>query len=139
MGEELGLGWSQASRAAAASLAGGFGQQTVAEGVEWCATVNLLRDLGVDYGRALHSAGPRRRSRPRGGTTGDAAIAHTGSRTSAQNGSPCVTKLVAELGHVASIGSTELAATGELTADESNPDVALLGFGGGDRARALRG
>jgi EAL domain-containing protein (putative c-di-GMP-specific phosphodiesterase class I) len=31
------------------SLAGGFGQQTVAEGVERCATLNLLCDLGVDY------------------------------------------------------------------------------------------
>ena len=51
MGEELGLGRSHASRAAALSLVGGFGQQSVAEGVEWCATVNLLCDLGVDYGR----------------------------------------------------------------------------------------
>jgi EAL domain-containing protein (putative c-di-GMP-specific phosphodiesterase class I) len=51
MGEELRLEWSQASRAAAVSLAGGFGQQTVAEGVERCATVNLLCDLGVDYGQ----------------------------------------------------------------------------------------
>jgi EAL domain-containing protein (putative c-di-GMP-specific phosphodiesterase class I) len=50
MGEELRLGWSQASRVAAVSLAGGFGQQTVAEGVEGCATVNLLCDLAVDYG-----------------------------------------------------------------------------------------
>ena len=51
MGEELGLGWSQVSRAAALSLVGGFGRQTVAEGVEWCTTVNLLCDLGVDYGQ----------------------------------------------------------------------------------------
>ena len=50
MGEELGPGWSQASRAAAVSLAGGFARQAVADGVEWCATVNLLCDLGVDYG-----------------------------------------------------------------------------------------
>lgn len=60
MGEELGLGWSQASRAAAVSLAGGFGRQAVAEGVEWCATVNLLCDLGVDYaqGYALGRPAP---------------------------------------------------------------------------------
>jgi hypothetical protein len=49
-GEELRLGWSQPSRVAAVSLAGGFGQPTVAEGVEPCATVNLLCDLGVDDG-----------------------------------------------------------------------------------------
>ena len=48
-----------------------------------------------------------------------------------------VTKLVVELGHVASIGSTDLAAIGEFTADE-HPDVALVGLGGGDPARALR-
>jgi EAL domain-containing protein (putative c-di-GMP-specific phosphodiesterase class I) len=51
MGEDLRLGRSQASRVAAVSLAGGFGQQTVAEAVERCATVNLLCDLGVDYGQ----------------------------------------------------------------------------------------
>ena len=51
VGEELGMGWSHASRAAAVSLVGGFGQQTVAEGVGWCVTVNLLCDLGIDYGR----------------------------------------------------------------------------------------
>jgi EAL domain-containing protein (putative c-di-GMP-specific phosphodiesterase class I) len=51
MGEELRMGWSQASRVAAVSLAGGFGQQAVAEGVERCATVSLLCDLGVDDGR----------------------------------------------------------------------------------------
>jgi len=51
MGEELRLGWSQASHVAAVSLAGGFGQQAVAEGVEGCATVSLLCDLGVDYGQ----------------------------------------------------------------------------------------
>jgi len=48
-----------------------------------------------------------------------------------------VTKLVVELGHVASIGSTDLAAIGEFTADE-HPDVALVGLGGGDPARALK-
>ena len=47
-----------------------------------------------------------------------------------------VTKLVFELGHVASIGSTDLAAIGEFTADE-HPDVALVGLGAGDPARAL--
>ena len=36
---------------AAVSLAGAFGQQTVAEGVERRASVNLLSDLGVDYGQ----------------------------------------------------------------------------------------
>jgi EAL domain-containing protein (putative c-di-GMP-specific phosphodiesterase class I) len=51
MGEELRLGWSQAARVAAVSLAAGFGQQTVAEGVELCAPVNLLCDLGVDDGQ----------------------------------------------------------------------------------------
>jgi EAL domain-containing protein (putative c-di-GMP-specific phosphodiesterase class I) len=51
MDEELGLGCSQASRAAALSLAGGFGRQTVAEGVEWCTTVNLHCNLGVDDGQ----------------------------------------------------------------------------------------
>jgi response regulator NasT len=48
-----------------------------------------------------------------------------------------VTELVVELGHVASIASTDLAAIGEFTADE-HPDVALVGLGGGDTARALK-
>jgi hypothetical protein len=51
-GEEFRLRWSQASRVAAVSLAGGFVRQTVAEGVERCATVNLLCDLGVDDGQS---------------------------------------------------------------------------------------
>jgi len=47
-----------------------------------------------------------------------------------------ITKLVVELGHVASIGS-DVAAIGESTAD-GHPDVALVGLRGGDPARALR-
>jgi EAL domain-containing protein (putative c-di-GMP-specific phosphodiesterase class I) len=45
---------------AAVSLAGGVGQQTVAQGVERRATVNLLCDLGVDYeqGYALGRPAP---------------------------------------------------------------------------------
>jgi EAL domain-containing protein (putative c-di-GMP-specific phosphodiesterase class I) len=36
---------------AVVSLARGFGQKTVAEGVECAQTLELLRELGVDYGQ----------------------------------------------------------------------------------------
>lgn len=48
-----------------------------------------------------------------------------------------VTKLVAELGHVAAIGPTDVAAGGQF-ADDEHPDVALVGLGAGDPARALQ-
>jgi PAS domain S-box-containing protein len=39
-------------------LAGGFGQKTVAEGVEDQETLDLLRELGVDYAQGFHIARP---------------------------------------------------------------------------------
>ena len=43
---------------AVVSLARGFGQLTVAEGVENAATAELLRELGVDHGQGYHFARP---------------------------------------------------------------------------------
>jgi EAL domain-containing protein (putative c-di-GMP-specific phosphodiesterase class I) len=40
------------------SLAAGFGLKTVGEGVEDEATLNLLRELGVDYGQGFHIGRP---------------------------------------------------------------------------------
>jgi EAL domain-containing protein (putative c-di-GMP-specific phosphodiesterase class I) len=40
------------------SLASGFGQQTVAEGVEDESTLSVLRELGVDYAEGYHIASP---------------------------------------------------------------------------------
>ena len=41
------------------SLARGFGQQTVAEGVEDEATLRMLREFGVDYGQGYGIARPK--------------------------------------------------------------------------------
>jgi PAS domain S-box-containing protein len=41
------------------SLAKGFGQQTVAEGVEDEATLQILRERGVDYAQGFHLGAPR--------------------------------------------------------------------------------
>jgi hypothetical protein len=60
MGEELRLGWSQASRVAAASLAGGLGQQPVPRRFERCAAANLLCDLGVASGQGYAFGRPAR-------------------------------------------------------------------------------
>jgi PAS domain S-box-containing protein len=43
---------------AIAGLARGFGQQTIAEGVEDAATLRLLRDYGVDFAQGYHLARP---------------------------------------------------------------------------------
>ena len=43
---------------AVVNLAGGFGQKTVAEGVEDAATMELLSELGVDYAQGFHIARP---------------------------------------------------------------------------------
>jgi EAL domain-containing protein (putative c-di-GMP-specific phosphodiesterase class I) len=43
---------------AVVSLAGSFGQKTVAEGVEDAETLALLRDLGVDYAQGYFLGGP---------------------------------------------------------------------------------
>jgi PAS domain S-box-containing protein len=40
------------------SLASGFGQETVAEGVEDESTLSVLRELGVDYAQGYHIASP---------------------------------------------------------------------------------
>jgi EAL domain-containing protein (putative c-di-GMP-specific phosphodiesterase class I) len=39
-------------------LAGRFGQQTIAEGVEDCETLDLLRDTGVDFAQGYHLGHP---------------------------------------------------------------------------------
>jgi PAS domain S-box-containing protein len=43
---------------AVVALAGGFGLQTVAEGVEDAATLDLLREYGVDYAQGYHLGRP---------------------------------------------------------------------------------
>jgi EAL domain-containing protein (putative c-di-GMP-specific phosphodiesterase class I) len=40
------------------NLAQGFGQQTIAEGVEDAQTLNLLRDYGVDFAQGFHIGRP---------------------------------------------------------------------------------
>jgi EAL domain-containing protein (putative c-di-GMP-specific phosphodiesterase class I) len=40
------------------NLAKGFGQQTVAEGVENSETLDLLRDYGVDFAQGFHLGRP---------------------------------------------------------------------------------
>jgi PAS domain S-box-containing protein len=46
---------------AVVNLAAGFGLKTVAEGVEDQATLDLLRELGVDYGQGFHIGRPAAR------------------------------------------------------------------------------
>ena len=46
-------------RQAVVALAQAFGLQTVAEGVEDAATLQLLRALGVDFAQGYHIARPR--------------------------------------------------------------------------------
>ena len=52
---------SERSRAVVASIVGtaaGLGQRTIAEGVECAATLELLRELGVDLAQGFHIASP---------------------------------------------------------------------------------
>jgi EAL domain-containing protein (putative c-di-GMP-specific phosphodiesterase class I) len=56
---------SRAVVSAIVTLAAGFGQRTIAEGVENAATLALLRELGVDLAQGFTSAGQRRSSAAR--------------------------------------------------------------------------
>jgi PAS domain S-box-containing protein len=65
---------------AVVSLARGFGQRTIAEGVECEGALRMLRDLGVDYAQGFHIAKPKpiHEAITGGGSNGRPAIALPG-------------------------------------------------------------
>ena len=90
------------------NLARSFGHRTIAEGVEDERTLELLREYGVDFARAIYSGDPRRLTPPRPHATPSEASAPmtsalraagsetSGSRTSADSITPrwCSTALI---------------------------------------------